>query len=125
MRRRALGIVLFGLFIGQAEASQTVLVSKAPYWNVGVRDDDLSRACSLNKFGPAHPGDLLARFTGEQGGAILDVAKGSGLNLRDPNRLAKRNEDYFFRNVGTTSCEVLVGGRNGGMTVKAPKPASR
>ena len=42
-----------------------------------------------------------------------DVAKGTGVNLRDPKRLAKRNEDYFFRNVGTTSCEVLVSGRKG------------
>jgi len=125
MRALPFGFLLLGLVATGAQASQTVLVSKAPYWSVGVRDDDLSRACSLNKFGPAHPGDLLARFTGEQGAAILDVAKGTGLNLRDPNRLAKRTEDYFFRNVGTTSCEVLVGGRRGGVTVKAPAPASR
>jgi len=44
---------------------------------------------------------------------LLDVAKGSGNNLRDPKHLAKANEDYFFRNAATTSCEVLVGGRGG------------
>ncbi|HZB94115.1 MAG TPA: hypothetical protein VE397_21880 [Stellaceae bacterium] len=96
-----------------AEANQTVLSSTAPYWQVGVRDDALSRACSLNEFGPLHPGDLTARFSGAQGDGLLDVAKGTGLNLRDPNHLAKPTEDYFFRNVGTTSCEVLVGGRKG------------
>lgn len=99
---------------GEALAAQTVLTSKLPYWRVGVRDDSLSRACSLNQFGPQHPGDLLARFVGGKGGAVLDVAKGSGVNLRDPQHLAKPTEDYFFRNVGTTSCEVLVGGRKTG-----------
>jgi hypothetical protein len=99
---------------GAAEAREVVLTSKSPYWAVGVRDDALSRACSLNQFGPQHPGELTARFNGPEGGGLLDVAKGTGVNLRDPNHLAKPTEDYFFRNVGTTSCEVLVGGRKGG-----------
>jgi hypothetical protein len=103
-----------------ASAGEVVLVSKAPYWQVGVRDDALSRACSLDQFGPAHPGDLVARFTGPEGGALLDVAKGTGVNLRDPKHLAKRKEDYFFRNVGTTNCEVLVGGRTRTKAAKAP-----
>jgi hypothetical protein len=98
---------------GEAAASEVVLTSKSPYWDVGVRDDNLSRACSLNQFGPQHTGQLVARFTGGQGGAVLDIAKGTGVNLRDPGHLAKPTEDYFFRNVGTTSCEVLVGGRKG------------
>jgi hypothetical protein len=101
------------LAAGQAVAGVVVLTSKAPYWQVGVRDEDLSRACSLNTFGPKYPGDFVARFIGPVGGGMLDVAKGTGVNLRDPKRLAKRNEDYFFRNVGTTSCEVLVSGRKG------------
>jgi hypothetical protein len=104
-----------------AQAGQVVLVSKEPYWAVGVRDDALSRACSLDQFGPAHPGDLVARFTGSEGSALLDVAKGNGVNLRDPKHLAKAREDYFFRNVGTTDCEVLVGGRT--KTKTAAKPA--
>ena len=102
-----------------AEAGEVVLSSTSPYWDVGVRDDALSRACSHNEFAPKHPGDLLARFTGPVGAGVLDVAKGTGLNLRDPKHHAKQNEDYFFRNTGTTSCEVLVGGRGG----KRPKPA--
>ena len=104
-----------------ARATQTVLTSKAPYWTVGARDNELSRACSLNDFGPRHLGELVARFTGAEGPALLDVAKGSGRNLHDPKRRAKPNEDYFFRNAGTTSCEVLVGGRSGG----AVRPPSR
>ena len=105
-------------------AGETVLTSPSPYWQVGQRDEALSRACALEQFGPAHPGDLLARFTGKEGPGVLDVAKGTGLNLRDPRHLAKRKEDYFFRNVGTTSCEVLVGGRAGSKPLKPP-PARR
>src|SRR5487761_67194 len=104
--RIVLVLLLAAAGAGGAQASQVVLTSKAPYWQVGQRDDGLSRACSLNQFGPQRPGDLLARFTGPDGGALLDVAKGSGMNLRDPKHLAKPTEDYFFRNVGTTSCEV-------------------
>ena len=108
---------------GAARATQIVLTSKAPYWTVGERDNELSRACSLNNFGPARLGDLVARFTGAEGPALLDVAKGSGRNLHDPKHRAKPNEDYFFRNAGTTSCEVLVGGRGRGGG--AVRPSSR
>jgi hypothetical protein len=107
----------------RAEAGTVVLVSSSPYWQVGVRDNELSRACSLDTFGPKRLGALVARFTGPEGPALLDVAKGSGNNLRDPKHLAKRNEDYFFRNAATTSCEVLVGGRGG--SGKPVTPASR
>lgn len=117
---RLLPLLLAAATAGAAQASEVVLTSKAPYWHVGVRDDGLSRACSLNQFGPQHPGDLLARFTGADGNGVLDVAKGTGVNLRDPNHLAKPTEDYFFRNVGTTSCEVLVGGRKGGGKAAGP-----
>jgi hypothetical protein len=103
-----------------SHAGQVVLVSKEPYWEVGVRDEALSRACSLDQFGPAHPGDLVARFVGSEGSALLDVAKGNGINLRDPKHLAKAREDYFFRNAGTTDCEVLVGGRTGKKAAAKP-----
>jgi hypothetical protein len=107
-----------------ARAGETIFTSPSPYWQVGQRDDNLSRACALEQFGPLHVGDLLARFTGQEGPAVLDIAKGTGVNLRDPKHLSKRTEDYFFRNVGTTSCEVLVGGRSGSKPLK-PAPARR
>jgi len=113
MRCEAMILLLLLVSGPKVRAGEVVLTSNAPYWDVGVRDDALSRACSLNRFEPLHPGDLVARFIGPVGGALLDVAKGTGLNLRDPTHLAKRSEDYFFRNSGTTSCEVLVGGRKG------------
>jgi hypothetical protein len=118
--RSLLALTFALLACGGAAAEEVVLTSKGPYWQVGERDNGLSRACSLNEFGPKHPGDLVARFTGPDGSALLDVAKGNGVNLRDPNHLAEPKEDYFFRNVGTTSCEVLVGGRKG-----AKKAAAR
>lgn len=125
MRSRRLAALTLCLFwSGATAAAGTVVVSStAPYWQVGVRDNDLSRACSLGQFGPLWPGALVARFTGPEGPALLDVAKGDGRNLRDPKHLAKPNEDYFFRNAATTSCEVLVGGRGGGKP--AATPASR
>jgi hypothetical protein len=93
-----------------AAASEVVLTSKAPFRNVGELDQTLSRACSLGRFEPARIGSLVARFVGPDGG-VLDVAKGTGTNLRDSDRHAKPKEDYFFRNAGTSSCEVFVGGR--------------
>ena len=117
-----LPLLAFALVLAcPAWAGTVVLTSKVPYWQVGARDDELSLECSLDQFTPLHPGELVARFVGPQGTALLDVAKGTGLNLRDPKHLARPNEDYFFRNVGTTSCEVLVGGRH----QVARKPAGK
>lgn len=97
----------------EASASQVVLTSRAPYREVGVADDALSHLCALGRFGPAQLGALIARFVGPAGPGILDVAKGTGLNLLDRDHRAKPQEDYFFHDAGTTSCEVLVGGRHG------------
>jgi hypothetical protein len=95
--------------VAPGHARQVVLTSKQPYQQVGELDRDLSRACSLGRFGPARLGALVARLDG----AVLDVAKGNGVNLTDRDRRAKPKEDYFFRNAGTTSCTVFVGGRKG------------
>lgn len=119
MARRNLFAVLVSATLALAApgagAKEVVLVSKAPYWQVGARDDALSRACSLGRFGPDRPAALTARFIGEQGPAVLAVAKGNGVNLHDPDRRGRPSEDYFFLNAGTTSCEVFVGGRRGGV----------
>jgi hypothetical protein len=112
-RRFAVPTLVALCLAGRAHAGEIVLTSSAPYWLVGLRDNDLSRACSLDTFAPLRLGALVARFTGKEGPAVLDVAKGSGRNLRDPKHLAKPKEDYFFRNAATTSCEVLVSGRGG------------
>jgi hypothetical protein len=104
-------LVLVGV---SAEAQEvTVLRSKSPYWKVGPRDEALSRACSLNLFNLRRPEAYVARFVGPEGYGVLGVAKGTGANLRDPDRKAKPKEDYYFLNHGTTSCEVYVGGRKG------------
>jgi hypothetical protein len=89
-----------------AQAGQTVITSKSPYWNVGVMDEALSRACAMGRFGLKTANRYVARFIGSEGGAVLGIAKGSGLNLNDPGHLAKPNEDYFFYAHGTTSCAV-------------------
>jgi hypothetical protein len=107
----ASALCAFAVLLAPARAEEVVLTSKKPYWMVGARDDKLSRACSLQRFNLTRTDKLVARFIGAEGSGTLDVAKGNGSDLRDPENLRKPTEDYFFRNHGTTSCEVFVGGR--------------
>jgi hypothetical protein len=81
---------------------------------VGVRDDRLSRACSLQRFNLKRTDNLVARFIGPEGADTLAIGKGNGRNIFDPEHLGKRTEDYYFRNQNTTSCEIFVGGRGKG-----------
>ena len=111
MRVLALALVL----LAAAPASgEVLLTSKSPYWKVGARDIGLSKLCGLGRFGVLAPERWTARFVGKEGAETLVVAKGTGENLRDLDKKAKPKEDYFFRNHGTTDCEVFVGGRKGG-----------
>jgi hypothetical protein len=96
-----------------ARAETVLLVSKSPYWKVGVQDDKLSRACSLGRFNLIRSDKFVARFEGPVGADTLAIGRGRGTNLRDPDHLSKVTEDYYFRNQNTTSCEVFVGGRRG------------
>jgi hypothetical protein len=102
------------VLLAPVRAEEIVLTSKKPYWAVGRRDDKLSRACSLQRFNLKRTDTLVARFIGAEGAGILVIGKGNGNNLYDPEHLAKPAEDYFFRNQGSTSCEVYVGGRGKG-----------
>jgi hypothetical protein len=112
----------FALLAGQAGAEVVILNSKQPYWEVGARDPALSQACALGRFNVRKPSLYVARFSGPKGAATLNIAKGTGLNLYDPDHRAKKAEDYFFRQQGSTSCEVYVGGRKAGPTAKGSKP---
>jgi hypothetical protein len=112
-------LCVLAALLAPAHAETVVLTSKKPYWAVGVRDEKLSRACSLQHFNLKHTDKLVARFIGAEGAETLAVGKGNGNNLYDPQNLAKPTEDYFFLNQSTTSCEVYVGGR-GKAAPKAP-----
>ena len=116
MRPALIPMLFLGIAIAAPTArSETVLfTSKKPYWQVGVRDQALSRECSLGRFNVARSDRLVARFIGKEGAETLLVAKGTGANLYDPDHHRKPNEDYYFRAQNTTSCEVFVGGRKGG-----------
>ncbi|GGF25670.1 hypothetical protein GCM10011611_34690 [Aliidongia dinghuensis] len=93
-------------------ATENLLDSQAPYWEAGPRDPKLSNACSLGRFNERQMGRYIVRLHAKAGGAaVLGVAKGTGLNLWDPDRLAVKTEDYLFRQDGTSACEVFVGGR--------------
>jgi hypothetical protein len=124
VRSRMPGVLFAALLILAASpaavrAQTVVLTSQSPYWTVGVRDDKMSRACSLGRFNVARADRLVARFVGKVGAETLTVATGRAGNLTDPGGLAKPTEDYFFRNANTTSCEVFVGGRKPGPVTNA------
>jgi hypothetical protein len=106
--------------LAPARAEDVVLSSNKPYWAVGVRDDKMSRACSLQRFNLKRTDKLVARFTGKEGADTLAIGKGNGNNLYDPEHLSKPTEDYYFRNQNTTSCEVYVGGRPSKGVTKRP-----
>jgi hypothetical protein len=95
----------------RAEMGKTLVHSTHPYWDVGDMDPDLGRLCATGKFNEVVIDRYVARFSGPKGPAVLGIAKGTGLNLRDPGHKAIKSEDYFFFADGTSSCAVYVGGR--------------
>jgi hypothetical protein len=132
----ALFLVLLALPTA-AMATEKLLDSQAPYWEAGARDQKLSQACSLGRFNERQMGRYIVRLHAKSGGAaVLGVAKGNGINLYDPDKLAVVTEDYMFRQDGTSACEVFVGGRklippgatppakNSPATPPAPAPAT-
>lgn len=108
------------LLASPAHGENIVLTSKKPYWAVGVRDDKMSRACSLQRFNLKRTDKLVARFIGPEGADTLAIGKGNGGNIYDPEHLGKPTEDYYFHNQNTTSCEVYVGGRGKGAATPRP-----
>ena len=74
-------------------------------------DPDLGRLCATGNFNEVQMNRFVARFNGKKGAGVLGIAKGTGLNLRDPGHKALKSEDYFFYQDGSSSCAVYVGGR--------------
>jgi hypothetical protein len=116
MSRPALPIpfLLLMLLTLPAAAEEVIIDSQSPYWEVGARDKTLSRACSLGRFNQKERHLYVIQLHAKKGGAdVLGVAKGTGLNLWDPDHHGLITEDYFFLDDGTSNCSVFVGGRNG------------
>lgn len=113
---RPLWISVGLLLAGSAFATETVIDSTSPYWEVGSRDPTLSKACAIGRFNQQQIGRYIVRLHAKKddGAAVLGIAKGSGVNLHDPDHRASAAEDYYFRDDGTSSCEVFVGGRKAG-----------
>jgi hypothetical protein len=109
-----------------ANATESLINSQSPYWETGPRDNKLSNACSINRFNERDVGHYVVRLHDKKGGAaVLGVAKGNGFNLWDPDKLAVANEDYMFRQDGTSACEVFVGGRKALLPGQTPpKPGA-
>lgn len=107
----ALGALVVAGAAAEANSARTLLNSDHPYWDVGVMDPDLGRLCAMGKFNEIEMNRFVARFNGPKGASLLGIAKGTGLNLRDPGHKALKSEDYFFYQDGSSSCSVYVGGR--------------
>jgi len=104
-------LVCLGCAPAQAQVATTLVRSDHPYWDVGDMDPDLSRLCATGKFNEIVINRYVARFSGTKGADVLGIAKGTGLNLKDPGHKALKSEDYFFYQDGSSSCAVYVGGR--------------
>src|ERR1700722_4642029 len=101
---------LFLILPGSALATESLLDSASPYWDAGTRSPTLSRACAIGRFNERQIGRYIVRLHAKNGGAaVLGVAKGTGVNLDDPDHMAKPTEDYMFHDDGTSNCEVYVG----------------
>ncbi|MBC7135600.1 hypothetical protein [Oceanibaculum nanhaiense] len=86
--------------------SNVLLRSNAPFWEVGRLSEMYSTLCAAGQFNQVRKNERALEFVGRGGNTVLGVAKGTGWNLYDPQGRAEREADYFFRNDGTTSCEV-------------------
>lgn len=81
--------------------------STSPYWDVGRRDDELSRLCSLGQFNQKRVAQVYIQFHGEKGRGITGIAK-RDFNLRDPSGKAEDGKTYHFYADGTSQCQVFV-----------------
>ena len=89
-----------------SSGTSVIMRSTAPYFEVGELSPELSTLCSSGLFNQDKINLLVIEFTGPVGYGVLGVAKGTGWNLRDPQKRAERKADYFFLRDGTTACRV-------------------
>jgi hypothetical protein len=94
-----------GLMSGPAVGK--VVRSNLASWQVGNIEQSLSRLCSLGKFNQRVPYRFAGHFSGPKGAALLGAAKGTGLNLFDPQHKADKGHDYWFYRDRTADCIVF------------------
>ena len=88
-------------------AVDKVVKTDFSYWQVGDINQALSRLCSVGKFNQRVPYRFAGHFKGPKGSALLGAAKGTGLNLFDPQHKADKNHDYWFYRDRTADCIVF------------------
>lgn len=93
-----------------------VVRTQLPNWRVGDINQALSRQCSLGTFNQRVPYRYSAHFSGPRGAALVGGAKGTGLNLFDPQGKADPGRDYWFFRDRTSACVVYSA------RVKPPPP---
>ena len=111
---------LDGAAYAEPGATDKVVRTKLPYWRVGDIDRKLSVQCSLGSFNQRVPYKLSGQFAGPMGPALLGAAKGSGMNLFDPKKLADPKFDYWFFRDRTSNCIVFKARVKAGQPATAP-----
>ena len=81
--------------------------STAPYWEVGRRDNDLSRLCQIGLFNQKYTNRMYIQFSGKTGRGLTGIAK-KFWNLVDPLENALEEKTYHFYRDGTSQCIVFV-----------------
>lgn len=83
--------------------SHEVMKSDKPWRKAGQLDRKLSDACARGQFQEWKPLHYRAHFKD----GVLGVAKGNGINLKDPGHLADAAATYLFFAGDSTWCQVL------------------
>lgn len=81
--------------------------SNAPYWDVGRRDNELSRLCGLGRFNQKFTNRMYTQFSGDKGRGMTGIALKSW-NLVDIDKKALEGKTYHFYRDGTSQCIVFV-----------------
>ncbi|NKD54554.1 MULTISPECIES: hypothetical protein [unclassified Haematospirillum] len=81
--------------------------SNAPYWDVGRRDNNLSRLCGLGRFNQKYKNRMYIQFSGDKGRGLTGIAL-KGWNLIDVDGKALDGKTYHFYRDGTSQCIVFV-----------------
>ena len=109
MLARALVLSALAVFVAVPQALAeyvNVLGNGHDYRQVGKLDPELSNLCAFGRFNQREKLKFSIYF--KKNGVMMGGAKGTGWNLRDPTKRARKDLDYWFRNDGFSDCEVYT-----------------
>lgn len=87
--------------------TKMVAFSRAPYWQVGLLDSELSGQCSRGHFKQRIYQHRYFGHVGPIGKATLGISH-TGYNLHDPYGFAEPSTYYYFLDTGDSRCQVFA-----------------